>query len=196
MRIVLLAAVLAAPAAAQTGGAVLFPRPGLDAVADVRIVPMGDAGGPASMARAGGVLDLYGQPSRIAPDRDVVVGGRSVVGRWLALEVEGDRRATRDLETETLTKILVLNPGGRAILRGVDRRAGVAPEVFVGDVVQTRRGAALALDGLRGAAALDLRGRRLVLTDPRGQRTVFLRLVEPVAAPAFSADALAPAARD
>ena len=193
MRLVLLAALAAAPAAAQSGSAVLYPLPGQPAVVDVPVVPMGDVRPAHSSHRpaAPATLDLYGRPSRIASERDVVIGGRSVVGRWLALRVEGDRRATRDLADETLVKVLVINPGGFATLRGIDRRAGAAPEVFVGDVIRTRgSAAALAFDGLDGAAGLALEGRRLVLTDPLGRRTVFLRLVGTSASPAFSTDAL------
>ena len=183
----LLAVLAAAPLAAAQPAAVLSPRPGQPAAARVTVVPMG----PAADA-APAVPDIYGRPSAVAPARDVVVGGRSVVGRWLALEVEGDARASRDLADETLVKILTLNPGRRAILRGVDRRAGSAPEVFVGEVVPDGTRARLALDGLRGDARLELAGRRLVLTDPRGRRTVFLRLVD-AGTTGYTTDALVPA---
>ena len=172
------AALLAAPLAAAQPSARLYPLPGQPATAEVTVQPM-----------ATGVLDIYGAPSRLTPERDVVVGGRSVVGRWLALEVEGDARASRDLADETLVKVLVVNPGGRAILRGVDRRVDAAPEVFLGSLADGD----LAFDGLDGAARLELDGRRLVLTDPRGRRTRFLRLVDAEAS-GYTADALVPAA--
>lgn len=174
-------ALLATPLAAAQTGAVLYPLPGRPAVADVTVTPM------ASVPETSGVRDIYGQPSTLRAGRDVVVDGRSVVGRWLALEVEGDARATRDLTDETLVKVLVVNPGGHAILRGVDRRAGAAPEAFTGDIA----GGSLVFDGLPGTARLELDGRRLVLTDPLGRRTRFLRLVD-AETTGYTTDALVP----
>ena len=177
----LAAALLAAPLVSAQPGARLYPLPGQPAVAEVTVAPMAPA------PTASGVRDIYGAPSRLSAERDVVVGGRSVVGRWLALAVEGDARATRDLTDETLVKVLVVNPGGHAILRGVDRRADAAPEVFTGAI----EGGELAFDGLPGAARLELDGRRLVLADPLGRRTRFLRLVDRDTA-GYSTDALVP----
>ena len=113
-----------------------------------------------------------GQTDRLAADRDVRVDGESVVGRWAAVEVEGDRRATADLARGTLTTVLVVNPTGHVILRGADTRQGRgAPAAFSGTVA----GGRLRFNGLDGEALLERHGRRLHLVDPRGRRTVFVR---------------------
>jgi len=111
---------------------------------------------------------------------DVALSGRSVVGRWLALDVVGDAEATRDLETGALVKTLVVNPGGHVILRGVDRARGRgAAAAFSGRLV----GETVAFRDLPGTARLAFDGRRLVLTDPAGRRTTFVRLLPPPGAP-------------
>lgn len=108
-----------------------------------------------------------------APERDVVVDGVSVVGRWRAVEVADDPQATRDLRDGTLEIVLVVNPTGHAILRGADRRdGGGTPAAYSGRLDGDR----LALRGLPGAAHVAVWGRHLVLDDPRGRRTVFVRL--------------------
>ena len=103
---------------------------------------------------------------------DVAVSGRSVVGRWLALDVVGDAEATRDLASGALVKTLVVNPGGHVILRGVDRARGHgAAAAFSGRLF----GDAVAFRDLPGTARLAFDGRRLVLTDPAGRQTRFIR---------------------
>ncbi len=98
--------------------------------------------------------------------------GVALTGRWLALEVRGDRAATDDLASGRLEKVLVVHPGGRALLRGRDHAQDAGrPAQFTGRV----DGGALVLDGLPGAARLRAEGRRLVVTDPRGVETVYLR---------------------
>lgn len=105
-------------------------------------------------------------------ERDVVLGGVSVVGRWHAVEVDGDARATADLARGTLTTVLVINPTGHVILRGTDTRQGRgAPASFSGYVANGR----LRFSGLEGEALLERTGRTLYLIDPRGRRTVFVR---------------------
>lgn len=105
-------------------------------------------------------------------ERDVVLDGVSVVGRWHAVEVDGDAQATADLARGTLTTVLVINPTGHVILRGTDTRQGRgAPASFSGYVVNGR----LRFSGLEGEALLDRHGRALHLIDPRGRRTVFVR---------------------
>lgn len=110
--------------------------------------------------------------AQISPGRDVVLNGESVVGRWTAVEVAGDARATADLERGTLTTILVVNPTGHLILRGTDRRQGRgAPAAFSGELVGNR----VVFRNLPGEGELARYGAELHLVDPRGRRTVFLR---------------------
>ena len=105
-------------------------------------------------------------------ERDVVLDGASVVGRWYAVEVTGDHRATADLSRGALTTVLVVNPTGHVILRGADTRQGRgAPAAFSGYIVDGR----VRFAGLDGEALLERRGRTLHLVDPRGRRTVFVR---------------------
>lgn len=103
------------------------------------------------------------------------VDGVPVTGRWLALSVRGDAEASADLARGRLEKVLVVHPGGRVLLRGTDRERGEgrSPQ-FTGRLA----GRFLRLDGLPGTARLHAEGRRLVLTDPRGAQTVFLRYPE------------------
>ncbi|WP_412062176.1 hypothetical protein [Rubrivirga sp. IMCC45206] len=110
--------------------------------------------------------------AQIAPDRDVRLGGVSLVGRWTAVEVVGDPGATADLARGTLSTVLVINPTGHVILRGADRREGQgAPALFTGVLVEH----VLRLNGLPGEAEVQLVGPRLHVVDPRGRRTVFRR---------------------
>lgn len=110
--------------------------------------------------------------AQVSPERDVVLDGRSVVGRWQAIEVVGDAAATADLRRGLLSTVLVVNPTGHAILRGEDRRGEAGrPTRFTGYV----HGDRLRLPALAGEAELALYGRRLHLVDPRGRRTVFVR---------------------
>jgi hypothetical protein len=103
---------------------------------------------------------------------DVSLAGQSVVGRWLALDVVGDAEATRDLASGALEKTLVVNPGGQVILRGVDRvRGRGAAASFSGRLF----GETVAFRDLPGTARLAFDGRRLVLTDPAGRQTRFIR---------------------
>lgn len=98
--------------------------------------------------------------------------GLPLVGRWLALEVRGDSAATADLARGRLEMILVVHPGGRALLRGRDHAQDAGrPAQFIGRV----DGGSLRLDDLPGEARLRAEGRRLVVTDPRGTETVYLR---------------------
>ena len=110
--------------------------------------------------------------AQVAPHRDVRLGGRSVVGRWEAVEVVGDAVATADLRRGALTTTLVVNPTGHVILRGTDRREGRgAPSAFSGRI----EGGRVQLRGLAGTAELALLGSQLHLVDPRGRQTVFVR---------------------
>ena len=103
------------------------------------------------------------------------VAADRLVGRWIAVDVVGDAEATRDLRRGTLEKTLVVNPGGHVLLRGVDRvRGRGAAESFSGRLV----GEALRFDRLPGAASLTVAGTRLLLTDPTGRVTRFVRAAE------------------
>ena len=111
--------------------------------------------------------------AQIAPDRDVVLDGESVVGRWTAVEVAGDAAATADLARGTLTTVLVVNPTGHVILRGTDTRQGRgAPASFSGEIAGRR----VVFRDLPGTGELARYGAELHLVDPRGRRTVFVRL--------------------
>lgn len=110
--------------------------------------------------------------AQVVPSRDVRLDGVSLVGRWTAVEVVGDRGATADLARGTLSTVLVVNPTGHVILRGADRREGRgAPALFTGVLVDD----VLRLRGLPGEAEVQVVGRRLHVVDPRGRRTVFVR---------------------
>ncbi len=95
----------------------------------------------------------------------------SSVGRWIAVDVAGDEEQTRDIRTGVLEKTLVVNPGGHVILRGVDRAAGGGTVSFSGTLV----GRVLTFAELPGAAILAHEGTRLLLIDPSGRQTRFIR---------------------
>lgn len=104
--------------------------------------------------------------------RDVVVDGRSIVGRWTAVEVLGDWDATVDVRRGALTTVLTVAPTGQVWLHGTDwERAPGQTQVFEGRI----RGDRLRLDGRPGEAELQLLGPRLHLVDPTGRETVFER---------------------
>ena len=66
----------------------------------------------------------------------------------------------------------MIRPQGHAVLTGVDERASGEPQAFGG----TAHGDRLAFAGLSGIARLSVQGRRLLLHDPRGRTTVFVRV--------------------
>ena len=110
--------------------------------------------------------------AQIAPGRDVVLDGESVVGRWTAVEIPDDPAATADLARGSLTTVLVINPTGHVILRGTDTRQGQgAPAAFSGEVVGSR----VVFRDLPGEGEVSRYGQELHLVDPRGRRTVFVR---------------------
>ena len=107
-----------------------------------------------------------------APASAQAVDGLPLSGRWLAFEVLGDENATDDLARGRLEKVLVVHPGGRALLRGTDHAQDAGrPQQYIGHVAD----GALRLDDLPGEARLRAEGRRLVMVDPRGVETVYLR---------------------
>lgn len=100
------------------------------------------------------------------------VDGVPVVGRWLALRVVGDEAATADLTFGRLDKVLVVQPGGAVTLRGTDRVMGQGRDAqFTGRLTGSR----LRFADLPGTATLRVEGHRLVVRDPRGVETVYLR---------------------
>jgi hypothetical protein len=95
------------------------------------------------------------------------------VGTWSAIEIDGDADATRDLGRGIMEQTLIVRRRGAAILTGHDRRDGSGEPVTFGGTV---RGDLLMFEGLSGAARLTMRGRRLLVHDPRGRTTVFARV--------------------
>lgn len=136
----------------------------------IGIVNPGQGGGESPSGGLGS-----GGQTRSAPISDVTIEGVSILGAWHALEVQGDAVATRDLQDGTMKMTLLVQPNGRATLAGIDNREGTGEAVrFDGQISGNR----LALDGLPGAATLFMSGRRLVLRDPRGKSTVYIRGVD------------------
>ena len=102
---------------------------------------------------------------------DVTVDGVSILGAWHAVEVIGNAQATRDLEEGRMEQTLIVSSNGRAVLTGVDRREGEGPVAFNGRITGSR----VQFAGMEGSGTLIMSGRRLVLSDPTGRRTVFVR---------------------
>lgn len=115
--------------------------------------------------------DPSGAASPLAPSRDVLLEGVSIVGRWEAYAVLGDDLATLDLQRGTLTKTLIVNPTGRVTLRGQDEREGGGEPVSYSGTIEGNR---VRLAGLTGEATLALERTHLALTDPGGTTTVYL----------------------
>ena len=89
-------------------------------------------------------------------DRDVLLDGISLLGVWNGV----------------LTEILVVNPGGLVALTGEDRDAGTGRMSFDGRITGDR----IAFDDLPGEGRITVRSDgRIVVTDPRGNRTVYER---------------------
>jgi hypothetical protein len=105
-------------------------------------------------------------------ERDVLVDGVSLLGVWRAVGALDEPDVDNDLRSGMLTETLVINPRGRATLTGEDQRAGTGRVTLDGRISGNR----LTFDGLPGAATIDVRSDgRIVVTDPRGRRTVYER---------------------
>ena len=105
-------------------------------------------------------------------ERDVIVDGVSILGVWNAIGALDEPDVDDDLRGGVLTETLVVNPRGRAVLAGEDDRADTDRQSFEGQIDGNR----LAFDGLPGVATLTVRSDgRLLMTDPRGRRTVYER---------------------
>lgn len=103
---------------------------------------------------------------------DVVVDGVSILGAWSAVGALDEPDVDDDLRSGMLTETLVVNPRGRAVLSGEDRRAETGLQRFEGRISGNR----LTFDALPGTATIAVRNDgRLVITDPRGNRTVYER---------------------
>lgn len=100
-----------------------------------------------------------------------MVDGTSILGAWSAVEVVGDALATRDLADGTMEQTLIVGSNGRAVLTGVDHRAGGTPVAFTGRITGNR----IQFAGMEGAGVLLMSGRRLILRAPTGRSTVFAR---------------------
>lgn len=105
-------------------------------------------------------------------ERDVIVDGVSILGVWNAVGALDEPDVDDDLRRGILTETLVVNPRGRAVLSGEDDRADTDLQRFEGQIDGNR----LAFDGLPGVATLAVRSDgRILMTDPRGRRTVYER---------------------
>jgi hypothetical protein len=134
------------------------------------------AGCATPSATSGGRPSTHPEPTPtrpLDPAEDVRLGGVSIVGTWSAIEIAGDEAATRDLARGIMEQTLIVRRRGAAILTGHDRRDGTGEPVTFGGTV---RGDLLMLEGLSGAARLSMRGRRLLVNDPRGRVVVFARV--------------------
>ncbi|MDX1530703.1 MAG: hypothetical protein R3362_04185 [Rhodothermales bacterium] len=104
--------------------------------------------------------------------RDVVVDGTSVLGRWEAVGALDEPDVDEDLRRGLLTETLIFDPYGRVTLSGEDRREGAGPVSYYGQI----EGRTVSFDELPGRATVEVRSDgRLILTDPRGNRTVYER---------------------
>ncbi len=113
------------------------------------------------------VADTPDEPG--AAFRDVTLEGVSILGTWYAVQVLEDAEATRDLEVGTMEMTLLVLPGGRSTLTGVDRREGSGRISFTGIIEEN----SISFDGMEGDGTLSLSGRHLILRDPRGRSTVY-----------------------
>ena len=111
------------------------------------------------------------EPAEAPSPSDVTLDGVSILGAWYAVEVIGDSDMSNDLRTGTLEMTLIVGPNGRATMTGTDRREGSGPVTFSGRITDNR----ILFDGMDGAGTLLMNGRRLVLRDPRGRSTAYIR---------------------
>ncbi len=105
-------------------------------------------------------------------ERDVIVEGVSILGVWNAVGALDEPDVDNDLRSGMLSEMLVVNPRGRATLSGEDHRTDAGRQSFDGRITGNR----LTFDGLPGTATIGVRNDgRIVVTDPRGRRTVYER---------------------
>ena len=100
---------------------------------------------------------------------DVTLEGVSILGAWQAVEVIGNTRDTRALESGAAALTLIVAPNGRATLTGKSRsqdsftRSGRITDNY------------LTVAGIEGRALLLLNGPRLIVREPDGRSTAFVR---------------------
>jgi hypothetical protein len=111
------------------------------------------------------------QPADSA-DRDVTLDGVSLLGVWNAVGALDEPDVDNDLRNGVLTETLVVNPRGRVTLTGEDRNASTGRMSFEGRITGDR----IAFDDLPGEGRITVRSDgRIVITDPRNNRTVYER---------------------
>ncbi len=105
-------------------------------------------------------------------ERDVLVDGVSLLGVWHAMGALDEPDVDNDLRSGMLIETLIVNPRGLVSLTGEDHRADVGRQSFEGRITSDK----IAFDGLPGEATITVRSDgRIVVTDPRGRRTVYER---------------------
>lgn len=123
---------------------------------------------------AGCATPAHGPSSSSDPAvRDVLLDGVSVLGAWVAIGAPDQADIDEDLREGVLTRMLVINPYGRVVLSGEDRRENSGQISYEGRLAGSR----LAFDDLPGIARLELRDNRtLQMTDPGGNRTIYRKV--------------------
>lgn len=111
-------------------------------------------------------------PTETVDERDVILDGVSLLGVWNAVGALDEPDVDDDLRSGDLTETLIVNPRGRVTLSGEDRDAGTGRMSFEGHITGNR----IAFDDLPGEGTITVRSDgRIVVTDPRGNRTVYER---------------------
>lgn len=111
-------------------------------------------------------------PREPVAERDVILDGVSLLGVWNAVGALDEPDVDADLRSGDLTETLVVNPRGRVTLTGEDRDAGTGRMSFEGRITGDR----IAFADLPGEGTITVRSDgRIVVTDPRGNRTVYER---------------------
>jgi hypothetical protein len=111
-------------------------------------------------------------PREPIAERDVILDGVSLLGVWNAVGALDEPDVDADLRSGDLTETLIVNPRGRVTLTGEDRDADTGRMRFEGRITGDR----IAFDDLPGEGTITVRSDgRIVVTDPRGNRTVYER---------------------
>jgi len=111
-------------------------------------------------------------PAEDSGERDVMLDGISLLGVWNAVGALDEPDVDNDLRSDVLTEVLVVNPSGYVTLTGEDRDAGTGRMSFDGRITGDR----IAFADLPGEGRITVRSDgRIVVTDPRGNRTVYER---------------------
>jgi hypothetical protein len=111
-------------------------------------------------------------PRETSADRDVILDGVSLLGVWNAVGALDEPDVDTALRSGDLTETLVVSPRGRVTLSGEDRDAGTGRMSFEGRITGDR----ITFDDLPGEGRITVRSDgRIVVADPRGNRTVYER---------------------